>query len=247
MVTAYPVTGKRKSFDVCLAFARGAGGQIAAAYRPGPAAFYGVDASNIEIWRQVRANGDDYWYIDNSVFDSARQTYFRVAKNRLQHDGIDVSDGARFRALNIPIAPWRERGEHIVLCPQSESFMRFAGYAGDWTADTVAALRQLTDRDIHVRKWSADKGRLAATLADDLRGAHALVTYSSAAAVTAVLAGVPVVTMWQCVAAPMAGSIEQINNLPMPARENWAGVLADREWNLAEMANGTAWKALLNE
>lgn len=244
MVTAYPVAFKKKSMDICLAFVRGCGGQIGTNYRGGPSFFYGVDASNADVWRQVRANGDDYFYCDNSYFDTSRQTHFRVAKNRLQHSGIGTSDGKRFQALGIAIKPWRERGDHIVLCPQSESFMRFAGHTGFWIDETVAQLRTLTDRELRLRAWSANKGALAATLGDDLRGAHALVTWSSAAAVTAVLAGVPAVTMGQCAAAPMAGHLEDINALPMPERENWAGVLSDNEWTLAEMAKGTAWKAL---
>lgn len=243
-VTAYPVIGKRKSFDLCRAFIRGCGGQIGTLYRGGPAFFYGIDDSNRAVWEQVRRNGDDWFYADNAFFDATRQAHFRIAKNRLQHDGLGVSDGVRFRALGIPIAPWRERGEHIVLCPQSDSFMRFSGYAGNWTDDMIAALCQLTDRDIRVRNWSADKGRLAATLADDLRGAHALVTWSSAAAITAVLAGVPVVTTGPCAAAPMAGRLGQINDLPTPERENWAGVLADHQWSLTEITQGKAWQSL---
>jgi hypothetical protein len=74
--------------------------------------------------------------------------------------------------------------------------------------------------------------------------AHALITWSSAAAVMAVLAGVPVVTMGPCAAAPMAGDIADVENLPQPERESWAGVLADNQWTLDEMRAGKAWEAL---
>ncbi len=244
MVTAYPVAFKKKSMDVCLAFVRGCGGQIGTKLRDGPTVFYGIDASNEAVWHEVKASGREFWYIDNSMFDASRQTYVRVTKNRLQHTGVGTSDGKRFCALGIDIAPWRTGGAHIVVCPQSDAFMRFAGYIGHWTDDTLARLKTLTDREIRVRPWSPNKGALAATLSDDLRDAHALVTWSSAAAVTAVLAGVPVVTMGQCAAAPMAGTLEQIESLPRPDRENWAGVLADQEWTLAEMSAGIAWRKL---
>lgn len=246
MVTAYPVACKRKSFDLCLAFARSCGGQIGTNLRPGPAFFYGVDGSNEAEWRGALAAGETVLYCDNSLFDSRRQQAFRIAKNRLQHSGTGVSDGKRFAALGIDIAPWRTGGEHIVVVPQSDSFMRtIAGYQGNWTEDTLAALKARTGRPIRVRPWARDKAAAASSLAADLAGAHALVTYSSAAAVTAVLAGVPVVvTAADCAARPMSGSLEALEDLPTPCRQNWAGVLADSEWTVAEIRDGTAWRAL---
>jgi hypothetical protein len=247
-VTAYPCAGKKKSFEICLAFVRGCGGQIGTSHRPGGAAvFYGIDSSNAAVWKAVRASGQDFFYVDNSVFDSARQTQFRVTKNRLQHTGLGISDGKRFRALGVEIKPWRTAGEHIVVCPQSAPFMRtVANYeGGDWTANMLARLRAETTREIRLRSWSPDKGKSAATLGQDLISAHALVTWSSAAAVTAVLAGVPVLVESQdCVARPMSG--QDIGALPTPDRENWAGILADNEWSLDEMRKGIAWQHLQN-
>lgn len=245
-VTAYPVAAKRKSHDLCLAFARSCGGQIAGGYREGTAFFYGVDASNLDLYRQARAAGD-FLYADNSSFDSARQAQFRIARNRLQHDGQGTSDGRRFDALGIPIKDWSAGGEHIVVCPQSDFFMReVVGFEGNWLDDLRARLSLLTDRPLRIRQWNRDKAALSATLKDDLAGAHALVTWSSAAAVTALLEGIPVIVMSpDCAACPMSGTIEQIENLPRPdGRRNWAGVLADNEWSRQEIADGTAWRLL---
>jgi hypothetical protein len=245
-VTAYPVAGKRKSFEICLSFARSCGGQIAGAYRDGTAFFYGVDASNLDLYQRARAAGD-YFYCDNSVFDSERQQRFRIARNRLQHNGLGQSDCRRFNALGIAIRDWATRGEHIVVCPQSDFFMRdVVGYDGNWLDYVRARLALVTDRPLRIRPWNRDKGALSATLKDDLAGAHALVTWSSAAAVTAVLEGIPVVVMSdECVARPMSGTLDQIEDLPRPdGRRNWAGVLADNEWTLREIADGTAWGSL---
>lgn len=245
-VTAYPVAHKKKSFDICLAFVRGCGGSIGTNLRDGPAVFYGVDASNIEFFNAVRQRGDDWYCIDNSYFDGARQEYFRISKNRLQHTGLGTSDGARFKALGVDIKPWRESGEHIVVCPQSESFMhQMVGYAGVWDSAAVAFLKARTQRQIRLRKWGRDKSALAATLGEDLRGAHALMTWSSAAAVTAILSGVPVIVQSpDCAANPMAGDGRSIEQLPMLDRENWAGVLADNQWQLSEIEKGKAWSHL---
>lgn len=246
-LTAYPVHGKKKSFDICLAFVRGAGGQLSTALREGQAFFYGVDASNVSIWEAVLKNRQPYWYCDNSYFDSSRQASFRVARNALQHSGNGKSDGQRFKARGVEIKPWRASGSHVVVCPQSDHFMRvIVGYPGNWRDEAVVALRQVTDREIRVREWSANKSALSATLEADLTGAHALVTWSSAAAVTAILAGVPVIAMGQCAASSMSAStIDAIESLPMPDdRERWASVLADNEWSLEEFRAGVAWRSL---
>lgn len=252
MITAYPVAGKAKSRDICAAFAKGCDGDVStdnAQLAPGPAFFYGVDKSNIHIFNEVRATAREYYYCDNSYFDSTRQQFFRVTKNRLQHSGIGQSDGKRFKDLGIPLKPKSKRiGTHIVVCPQSDSFMKdIAQYSTNWTQDTLSILRNFVF-PIRLRLWSGDKSRLAATLADDLDGAHALVTWSSAAAVTALLSGVPVFCSTSCVAGPMAlADLDEIDRPYFPNSDvllNWAGVMADNQWTLAEMADGTAWRML---
>lgn len=247
VVTAYPVGGKKKSMDICLAFVRSCGGQVAGGLRDGISFFYGVDQSNLDIWRKVRAQRE-FLYCDNAYFDSSRQAQFRITHNRLQHTGFGTSDGKRFEALGIEIKPWQTGGEHIVVCPQSDQFMRdLAEYSGNWSEDVVSELKQLTQRPVRVRAWNRDKGALAATLHEDLAGAHCLVTWSSAAAISAILAGVPAIVLApDCAARPMAGtSLTQIGSPPRPdGRETWAGVLADNQWTLSEIADGTAWKGL---
>lgn len=245
MVTAYPVHGKQKAYDICKAFVDGCGGSIDTKLQPGPAFFFGVNETNLHIWKAVLADGRDYFYCDNSFFDGARQAQFRVSKNALQHSGLGTSDGKRFKELGIELKPWTSGGDHIVVVEQSEPFMRMVvGSNVNWRVQTVDALQRLTKRPIRLRPWSPDKGKLAKTLPADLAGAHALVTWSSAAAITAVLDGVPIVTMGQCAAEPMAGSLLEIENLPRPEREEWAGVLADQQWTLAEMRSGLAWRSL---
>lgn len=247
-VTAFPVIGKKKSLDICLAFVHGCGGKIGTTFRGGQTFFYGVDESNADAFDDAKASGEPWYYCDNSYFDSSRQQYFRITTNRLQHSGNGVSDGKRFAELGIEIAPWRSAGEHIVLCPQSDSFMRnLAGYPGDWTEDSMRALGEATRRPVIVRGWTPNKGVASSTLAADLEGAHALMTWSSAAAITAILAGVPaIVGSRDCAAWVMTEGASGIENLVTPPdRLRWASVLADNQFTLDEMRNGFAWKQLL--
>jgi len=254
MIYAYPVAGKAKSLEICRMFAHGCGGEVVptapAQLRDGPAFFYGVDDSNLHLWKQVKEDPTrEYYYCDNSYFDEVRQQYFRVTRNRLQHSGEGSSDCLRFERLGIKIKP-RVKGSHLVVCPQSDHFMeKVVGYQGSWTQHTIEDLKVVAaDRPVRLRLWSPAKDKLAATLLEDLRHAHALVTWSSAAAVTAVLNGVPVFCSGQCAAAPVAN--RDLGALAFPYFfgdrfiHHWAGVLADNQWTLDEMFNGKCWEDL---
>lgn len=264
-MNAYPVAGKQKSFDLCRAFLDGAGGGKIVTdgrLRPGAAVFYGVNDSNENVWRQVLAEKRDFFYIDNSYFDAVRagvqldhqaDHQFRVTRNGYQclPQG-QQTDGTRFAALGIEIKPWRMHGDAVVLCPQSDHFMRVVVRAGrHWVADTIAKLTYArADLRIVVREWSSDKRALAATLIEDLNEAAFLVTWSSAAAVTALLHGVPAVSLGVSAASglvPPRVLIEPMQSgwLPTDAeRLRWAGVLADNQWTVSEIKRGMAWQKL---
>lgn len=249
-VVAYPVHGKAKSMDICLAFARGSGGQVSGSLlRPGPAFFYGVNQTNLVVWREVVRSGREYFYADNSHFDACRQRFFRVTKNRLQHSGVGKTTGKRFAQLRIPILPWRKGGREILICPQSQAFMEHVVGAGhDWVPQTITAIKAITDRPIRIRTWNRDKRDASVSFQSDLADVHCLVTWSSAAAVNAILLGVPVVCLGQCAAEPMSTPLANIDDPLRPeGREQWASVLADNEWTMNELRDGTAWKHLTGD
>lgn len=239
----YPQPGKAKAKRICTAFAQGCGGKVIddGQLRDGDAMFYGVAPGMESLWRAAHEGGRDVYFADNAYFDETRERYFRITKNRLQHAGFGTSDGKRFAALGVELKPWRTDGDYLLLCPQSEHFMRcIAGYYSNWTYDTIAMLRGITDRPIKVRPWSRDKGAQAAGLKLELQHAHALITWSSAAAVTAVVNGVPAAVNTGA-ASVVAITLRQLEDPPKPARESWANVLADNQFDLEEMRNGYAW------
>jgi hypothetical protein len=248
-IYCYPQDHKPKSLAVCRAFAAGCDGEIVTdgVYRGGAAMFYGIDDHNERVWSEVKENsGAEYFYADNAFFDQTRGVYFRVGRNRLQHPGVGASDGDRFARLRLEIKPWRVDGDHILVCPQSDHFMRVAAnYPGNWCEDTVARLRELTDREIRVRPWNRNKTKLAQELPAALAGAWALVTYSSASAISAILSGIPAIATGECIVSPMCGGLETIEDPLMPDnRLEWARVIADQQWTLPELADGVAWRRL---
>jgi hypothetical protein len=266
-VTCYPTPGKQKALGICEAFARGAGGSVRDprhGVQPGAAFFYGVVDATARIFETVRNEGRDWYYADNAYFDRGRQSYFRVTKNAFQLSKVVPGDYKRLDRAGVKIKPWRETGEHIVVCEQSAAFMRLCGYKGDWTSDVIAQLKQVTSRPLRVRTWNRDKGKMLATLKRDLigvraapateflpaveevPGAWALVTHMSAAANEALLAGVPVFVTGPCAALPMSNTDWRHIDNPVlyDGREEWAAGLVANQWTLDEMKSGKCWRDL---
>lgn len=180
-----------------------------------------------------------WYYGDHAYF--GRNQFYRCTRNAMQHDGLEGdADPRRFRSFGIPVRDWRTRGDHILLSPNSSSFLKRHGHAS-WVDDVTAELRKYTDRPIR-KRWKADKRPLA----QDLRDCWAVVTFSSNAAVEAVLAGIPVFCTRQCAASAMGSSnLSLIERPRMPdGREAWAARLANNQWTLPEMAQGKLWQAI---
>lgn len=250
LATCYPVPGKQKALLTCDAFAdgirriygRASAAEVSAGVPqtlgPGAAVFYGVRAATRHLWVQAESSGRDRLYIDNSFFDCVRERQFRVAKNAIQCTGLGQSDGKRLRALGVSLKPWRS-GSHILVCVQSQEFMGLVAGDSGWLGRMTKALQSVTDRRLVIRSKADGEPFQSA-----LRGAHAVVTYSSAAAVEALVAGVPVVCAETCAAYPMSTPLAEIETPRTPDREQWAAVLADNQWTLDELRRGDAWRAL---
>lgn len=250
-VVGYVPSKKAKARVVCAAFVQGAGGVVRQPppnrLEAGAAAFFGVIDGTQHLWQEARAEGRDWYYLDNAYFDVVRGRLYRATKNAVQANGREAPAWPRWAALGVKIRPWRKQGRHVILVAQSDTYMRVvAGYAGCWWRDALALLKRHTDRPIAMRGWRANKMALAATLKDALRDCWALVTWSSAAANEALLAGVPVFTAGSCAATPMGLSdLTRIESPNYPdGRDAWAAGLAGRQWTLDEFRNGTAWRTL---
>jgi hypothetical protein len=87
---------------------------------------------------------------------------------------------------------------------------------------------------------------LATSLREALRDCWALVTWSSAAANEALLAGVPVFTAADCAAALLGRTDFSKIEVPVypEGRTVWAAALAGQQWSLDEFRHGVAWRTL---
>ena len=168
--------------------------------------------------------------MDNGFFH--RTNYFRVAVNRIQAAQCRPNY-ERLNRFGVFAHPWRGEGRTTVVALQSDEFM--ASFAGG--LDLERWVRERWPRwagDLVIRRKGCER-----PLAHDLRVAARVVTWSSNAAVEAVLYGVPVVTLGESVAAPFARDREL-----WPDRYDWASRLAASQWSLPEFRAGLAWRSL---
>lgn len=241
-VTAYSAGAEGTSPKWVKAFAAGAGcaSQTGGPLRDGAVAMFGSPHLEPMLFQAI-AEGRTWFYGDHAFF--GRGQYYRCGRNEYQFDGLSGDDDpARFRRFGIPIKEWRKSGSHILLCPNSESFLHRYG-SPDWVKDVSAVLRGYTDRKIKVR-WKRDADRRP--IAVDLADAWAVVTFTSVAGVDAILAGVPAFATRACAALSLGScDLSMIETPTMPnGREAWAARLANRQWNLDEMARGDLWRAI---
>lgn len=243
-VTCYVQPEKKKSQRVLEAFASGCGGRLASTsverLEPGDVAFYGVRPPWSHLWRQAQIEQRTCWYLDNSFFDDTREKKFRVGRNVVQMYEFPKRDYPKFRR---PILPWREGGEQIVVCPQSTEFMvTVEKFSEQWVEWVCRRLRMYTTRPLVVR-YKRDHRPLA----DDLRGAWAVVTHTSAAANEAIIHGIPAFTTGLCAASSMSNhDLAHIERPRCPdGREAWAAAVAAHEWTLDELSSGK-WRDVID-
>ena len=155
----------------------------------------------------------------------------------------------RFAALGAEVKPWRTSGGHILICPNRSFGAPGRAMPADWVASVGGRLRGITKREIRVRPHPGNNAP-GKPLQADLEGAHACVIWSSSAGVHALLAGIPVVCeapFWVARSATHAMWFEDMNVGPMmtACRSDALQKLAWGQWFVDEIADGTAFKALL--
>ena len=176
-----------------------------------------------------------------------------------------IIDPARWQkisaALNISLKPYRQNGNHILLCLQRNGGWSMGAFdVVTWANQTIAQLRQHTNRPIVIRAHPGDKGaktyvtRIVGknvtvsnnlTLTADLQNCWAAVNHNSSPVVGAAIEGIPIfvtdTTKSQC--REIANTdFAQIEHPIMPDRQAWAERLSMFHWNFDELRSGECWR-----
>lgn len=246
---------KGKVYDPILqSFVQGAGGRISNWNREEstdiPLVLRGV--TKRKEMRACQQSGRDFYYIDTGYFGNVRKkTYHRVTKNNVQNFGPVVSRPRdRLAATGVQLRKFRG-GRNILLAPPSQKLLNLYDIdLEQWLAQTIEQIRSYTDRPVVTRlKQSRSVRQTTDTIEMALeQDVHCLVTFSSIAAVEALLLGKPAITLGPNAAAPLCSqTLAEIENPRVPTLdevEEWAAHLAYCQFTEPEMRNGTAWRIL---
>jgi hypothetical protein len=228
------------------AFAKGCGGTMTDEIDllfDGPVATFGTPP----LWpllRTARAVGRDVYFGDHGYF--GRHKFFRITQHAMQHDGTGDATPDRFHVFQRPVQPWRKSGRYILVCPNSAVYFGLHGLnVEEWLIDVRQQLAKHTDREVKIR-WKVT----AEPIATDLEDAWAVVVFSSAAAIDALIAGVPCFTL-----APFAATVRMglsdLARIEAPFypddREPFLWTLANNQWTIREICAGMAWDGLQAE
>jgi hypothetical protein len=145
----------------------------------------------------------------------------------------------------VPIAPWRADGEHVLVCPNRSFGMPGFIMPPNWVETTVEALKRYTRRPVRVRPHPGND-LPKKLLADDLRGAWAVVIWSSSAGCEALLSGIPVICMapWWIAKGAAGDDLRQVDAPPMPDRQAAFERLAWAQWRVSEIQDGEPFRRL---
>lgn len=207
-----------------------------------PFVIWGHLFTSIEAVPKARAQGRDFWFVDNGWFEPARghnRGYYRLTFKGFDPVQLPNPDMKR---NPIRMLPWQKKAAkgHIVLAQPGAGFGAPFGFdLKRWTNETIDKLCQHTDRNILIREKGAPR-----SLYSDMDGAHALVTHSSAVGVDAVVHGIPVFVHPGSAAAPMGcDDLSMIESPVFPEwRDEWWASLMCQQFTNPEMASGLAFE-----
>jgi hypothetical protein len=208
----------------------------------------------------MSVDGSCFKFADvNSVFlrYSLDGVYYNTNNYANQNSNSDKWELIKTQ-LNLELRPWRQTGQHILVCGQRDGGWAMKGIdMPAWTLQTVQQLRLHTDRPIIVRphpknpidaqlfnKYKNVKLSSNASLQQDLNNCWASVFFNSSSCVASVLAGIPVFAEDpDCVAWAVSNNdLSHIEHPKMPLREQWLWDLSAAHWNDNESRSGDIYK-----
>jgi len=200
----------------------------------------------------------DYYYIDTGYIGNLvkHKYWHRIVKNGLQHSqpNLNLPDD-RFNQLlkranydYLKFNGWQPEGKNILLVSPSEKPCKFYGINRDeWIKETIARLKNYTDRDIIVRNKPRRQERVGGNsiytqfIEDDI---YAVVTFNSIAATEAIGFGIPAFSTAPNVADLLChkdlSKIEDPLYRDSEVIEKWQHWLAYCQYTYEEMKSGEA-------
>lgn len=171
--------------------------------------------------------------------------YYALALGYHNGAGTWPSGGPeRFRALCLELAPWRAGGEHVLICPNRSFGVGAQVMHPDWGQRCAERLSKTTRRPVRIRAHPGNDAPKR-PLAEDLRGAWAVMVWGSSVAVHSLAAGIPTFIEAPNQILKGAGASGSIDDPKLPERLPHFERMAWAQYTCAELESGEPFKRLL--
>lgn len=153
----------------------------------------------------------------------------------------------RFEALHVELKPWREQGEYILVAPNRSFGVGEAVMHPDWAERTAARLKRQTSLPIRVRPHPGND-QPKRLLEEDLKGARAVVIWSSSCGVHALADGIPVVceAPYWVMKEAASNRLDDVMAGRLPERRAAFERMAHAQYTCEEIASGEPFVRLLS-
>ncbi|OFX02442.1 MAG: hypothetical protein A3E78_10990 [Alphaproteobacteria bacterium RIFCSPHIGHO2_12_FULL_63_12] len=177
--------------------------------------------------------------------DGEGRQFYALARSHHNGGGTwFVGEEDRWSRLGVPIKPWRESGDFILVLPQRGIGPPGVAMPRPWTGEVVRRLRHATQRPIRVRPHP---GKEKSDPSPDFVDCWAAVTWGSGAGIKAIVAGIPVFHEFErWIGAPAARfGIGDLENPFLGDRMPMLQRLAYAQFTIDEISTGEPFRCLL--
>jgi len=196
--------------------------------------------------------GQEFWFTDAGYtnFIAAKgKPWHRLCHNHIHQNLLHLNFPAdRLKLLETTPQPWRTAGNKILVVESSDRHYQLFGKDRDtWRDNITDELAKHTDRPVEYRAKDMDR-KTRDSVYDLLMSSndyYCVISDSSAAAVEAVWAGVPIITLNTHITTAIARTqVADINNLYRGPIGDWLCALTYSQFTKKEMQNGRAWRII---
>lgn len=215
-------------------------------------------ANNQAIYNKCRAENKPIVIIE--VGNLKRNETWRISIGNINGAGtfgnqIDL-DINRPSKLKLQLKPIKlDRPSEILLATQHNRSLQWEGLPpmSAWAESIIKQVQKYTDRKIIVRPHPRSTFPVAAKNVkvevprrilgsyddyDISYNYHCVINYNSGPAVQAAIDGTPIICNASSLAGELSGTIENIENIKLPDREEWFLKLCHTEWTVPEIRTG---------
>ena len=224
-----------------------------------PVAVWGCLRGTEAVIDEAGQNEQDWYFFDHAyvmneskhgINPKLNDKVYRVTKNAQIINEIDELSDDDYKRIekykkHIQLEPYKKNGKYILVFEPSDFAKRW-WEVPNWTEDTIELLKKSTDLEIRIRKKNS-----LVSFESEVKGARAVVSLQSAAAIQAEIWGIPGYCGHMSAAYPISHSLEMIEKgieslmyVGDEHRQRWLNSILANQYTMTEIADGTCWNRL---